>query len=365
VAHPLHFVSSPILVALQGDIAMRKTTTTLSFLSFLVAAATGCAADVAGPDDSVDPTDPTNPPELPVPLTAEGTFAVQSTFDVATNAPGTAGTVINYFINATDDPDDPTKFIVEQVVNALPAGSIKNTLQGAIPFVAGYLNDRLLEVAPDFVTKIIDVGDAFGQVAHNFGTNETLAITRTGAAVKNVTGLHFKVDNVDLDFAFADHGMTNIQVDGLQVALEQTGKLTIAAHKVPMKYGQALRLALDFAIIPMIDPSVSNLPDYLKTLVNCQAVGQYVFEAIGIGSASTFETGCNAGIVAAANALYTQLDNLDGSALEFAITGTARAVDRNRDGKMDDIQTGVWTGDLSYAGTPAPLATSKFFGSRM
>jgi hypothetical protein len=120
-----------------------------------------------------------------------------------------------------------------------------------------------------------------------------------------------------------------------------TGKLTIAAHKVPMKYGQALRLALDFAIIPMIDPSVSNLPDYLKTLVNCQAVGQYVFEAIDLGAPSTFEAACNAGIVAAANTLYTQLDNLDSSALEFGITGTARAVDRNRDGKMDDIQTGV------------------------
>ncbi len=342
-----------------------RTTTTLSLLSLVVAAATGCAADVAGPGDGIDPTDPTNPPELPVPLTPEGTFAVQSTFDLATNAPGTAGTVINYFISATDDPDDPTKFIVEQVVNALPAGSIKDTVQGSIPFVAGYLNDRLLAVAPDFVTKIVNIGDAFGQVARNFGMLETLVITSTGATVKNVTGFHFKVDNVDLDFPFADYGITPIKIEGIQTTLEPTGKLTIGAHKVPVKYGQALRLALDFAIIPMLDPSVSNLPDYLKTLVNCQAVGQYVFEAVDIGAPSTFEAACNAGVVAAANALYTQLDNLDGSALELDITGTARAVDRNRDGKMDDIQTGVWAGTLSYAGTPAPLATSKFFGTRM
>jgi hypothetical protein len=65
VAHALHYRSSPILVALQGDTAMRKTTPTLSLLSFLVAAATGCAADVAGPDDVVDPTDPTNPTTRP------------------------------------------------------------------------------------------------------------------------------------------------------------------------------------------------------------------------------------------------------------------------------------------------------------
>jgi len=43
----------------------------------------------------------------------------------------TAGTdATNYFIQATDDPDDPTRFIVQQLVNQLPAGSIKNTLNG-------------------------------------------------------------------------------------------------------------------------------------------------------------------------------------------------------------------------------------------
>ena len=74
---------------------------TASLLALVVTAAAGCAADAPGPDDYTDPSDPTNPPEQPVPVTAEGKFAVQSTFDVATNAPGTVGTVVNYFINAT------------------------------------------------------------------------------------------------------------------------------------------------------------------------------------------------------------------------------------------------------------------------
>jgi len=220
-------------------------------------------------------------------------------------------------------------------------------------------------VPPEFRPQGVVLGDAFGHAANNFGPTGPLDITRTGSAIKNVTGLHFKVDNVDLDFAFADNNMPPIKIEGLTVGLDQTGKLTISAHKVPLKYGTALRLALDFAIIPMIDPSVGNLPDYLKTLINCQAVGQYVYEAVGIGSPSTFESACNGGIVAASNALYTQLNNLDGSAFEFGITGTARGIDRNRDGKMDDIQTGVWAGNLSYAGTPAPLATAKFFGAKM
>jgi len=326
--------------------------------------AAGCAADAPGQDDDDDIV---NPPgeELPVPLTPEGTFSIQSDFDLATNLPGTAGTVINYFISATDDPDDPTKFIVEQVINALPAGSIKNNLQSAVPFVAGYLNDKLLEVAPDFVTKIVEVGDAFGQVAHHFGTIETLEINTYGGAIKTVTGLHFNVDSVDMDFAFADYGIADVRVEGLQVNLAQTGKLEIPAHKIPMKYGSLLKLAMNQAIIPMIDPSVTDLEGLLKKMINCQAVGQYIYEAIDIGSPSTFESACNGGLKAGSAAFYKALDNVDTAALEFGLTGTARGVDRNRDGKMDDIQTGIWTGELKYAGTPAPLSTAKFFGAKM
>jgi hypothetical protein len=337
-----------------------KRNHTMMFLFLLGATAAGCAADAPGDED----VDPVPPDQQPVPLTPQGRFRVMSEFDLATNAPGTVGDVVNYFIAATDEPDDPTKFIVEKIAEALPAGTVKNIVQGSIPFVAGYLNERLLEVAPDFVTKIVDVGDAFGQIAKQFGTIETYDIAANGVAVKNVTGLRFKVDNVDLEYEFADYGMQPVKVEGLQVRLEPTGKLTFASHKVPMKYGAALKLALDQAVIPMIDPSKANLGEFLKGIVNCQAVGQHVYNALGIGSPSTFESACNGGLVAGAQGLYSALDRIDGAALEFGLTGTSRAVDRNRDGKMDDIQTGVWTGELKYAGSPAPLTTAKFYGTK-
>jgi hypothetical protein len=337
----------------------------LSMTFFLgLVAATGCATDPVGDgggdDDGGGGGDP-----LPPPTTPEGTFAMQSTFDIATNAPGTPGTVANYFINATDDPDDPTKFIVDELIKALPDGSIKNFVKSSAPFITGYLNDRLLDIAPDFLAKLIEVGDKFGQVTHNFGTLEVLQIDSSGKAVKTVRGLHFKVDNVDLDYNFADYGIAETKVEGLQVTLSETGQVGVSQHMVPMKYGQVLKLAVDQAIIPMIDPSMSNLSDLLKSLVNCQAVGQYVYDAIGFGSPSTFESACNSGLAAAGSAMYKALDNMDSAALEFRLTGVAKGVDKNHDGKMDDIQTGTWTGELGYAGTPAPLApNSKFFGTR-
>ncbi|HVK85044.1 MAG TPA: hypothetical protein VM513_13100 [Kofleriaceae bacterium] len=342
----------------------RNLSTNASLLALMIAAATGCAAQAPGPITGDDDVNQPDDDDLPVPLTPEGRFTVQSDFDLATNLPGTAGTVANYFINATDDPEDPSKFIIEQLVNALPDGSIKNTLNGSIPFVAGYVNDKVRALTPEFVDKIIDLGDAFGQVTHHFGTNEILEITAGGRGTKTINGLHLVIDNVPLDIAFTDHGIQPITVANVQVALDQAGRLTVQPHVVPMKYGALVKLALEQAVIPMVDPSASTLEDALKNVVNCQAVGQWVYEAVDIGSASTFESACNTGLHLAPQALYGYLDSLDTSALEFNLTGTARGVDRNGDSKMDEIQTGVWTGEVKYSGSPAPLSTAKFHGSK-
>lgn len=339
------------------------------FLLAAAAAATaaGCAAQAVGEpgDDSGDNGGDTGGgDDVPPPSTPEGVFAVTSDFDLASNAPGTPGKVANYFIAATDDPDDPTKFLVDELIKALPDGQIKDFAEGSAPFVTGYLNDRLLEIAPDFLTKIIDVGDAFGQVTHHFGLVETLQVDAQGRATTTVSGLHFEIDNVEMNFPFADYGIDETKVEGLTVSLEPSGKLQISEHTIPLKYGQVLKLALDQAVIPMIDPSAQNLGDILESVVDCEAVGQFVFEALEFGSPSTYETACHAGLQAASTALYNQLDNIDGSALEFGLAGTARGIDRNGDGKMDDLQSGTWTGTLGYAGTPAPLGAATFFGKR-
>jgi hypothetical protein len=343
---------------------MRTLSNNILPILLALSTAAGCAADAAGPDDDIDnPGDPSDPDSIP--KSPEGRFAMTSDFDVATNLPGTAGTVVNYFISATDEPDDPTKFIVEQVVNALPNGQIKNTLQGSIPFVSGYLNDRLLQVAPNFVDNIVDLGNGFGQVAKHFGTSEILEVTAQGVGTKTVNGLVFNIDGTEHKFLFADYGNPDVKVENVGVTLDQTGKITINPHVVPLKYGAVLEIAMDNVIIPNVDPSVQNLEGLLKKWVNCMAVGQYIYEAIDMGSASTFQSACTAGLTMASSAFYNALNNLDVNALQFEITGTARGIDKTHDGKIDDIQTGTWTGSLSYSGAPAPLGTARFYGTKM
>jgi hypothetical protein len=346
---------------------MKINSLPFTFLLALGATAAGCAstAPVDDDDDGGGDGSGDGSGSETIPLTAEGTYALTSDFDIATNMPGTAGDVINAFIAATDGADDPTHWILEQLVAQLPDGSFKNTVQGAIPFVSGYLNDRLLEVAPGFVTTLVDMGDKFGQVARHFGTVETLAVGANGEAVHTINGVHFKVDELELTYLFKDYNMQDVTVAGVLVSLEKTGRLTVADHKVPLSYGKVLRIAIDEMIIPIINPSAVTIEDVLKDVVNCEAVGRYTYEALGIGSASTFETACLGGLKAGSNAIYTQIAKIDDAALEFGINGIAKGIDKNKDGKMDQIQTGAWAGTLAYGGSDAPLGSATFFGTRM
>lgn len=354
-----------------------KTTKTLAFALALSLgiAASGCAAD-APADDPSNPDDPSDPDDPPLPenVDATGRYQLKSSIDLAQNAPGKAGEVAQAIIAATDDGDDPTSWILDQVINSMSSGTFKNILQTSKPFIAGYLNDRLLEIAPDFVTTMVQVGNDFGEVSKSFGLNETLDIAGAPGAYTgkhSVLGVRFKIDNVESEYAFADYGTTAVTAEGVGVSVEpSTGKITLADHKIPLAYGKVLRIALDGAVIPMVDPSAGNLGELLANQVNCQVVGEAINDAvvdtIGFGpGAGTFRAACQLGLQKGAELIYNKIAEIDGSALELGITGTAKGLDKNGDNKLDTIQTGTWAGTMSYAGAPATLTGATFFGSRM
>lgn len=338
----------------------------------------GCAAD-APPDVDTDPTTPDDQgpnPEEETPTDATGRYSMRSTFDLATNAPGQVGEVVNTIIAITDGATDPADWLLEQIGNQA-GGVLEDAIDVARPFVAGYLNDRLLQFAPDFVDTTIQMGNDFGQIARNFGINETLDVTGTpGAFSSTVTavGAHLKIDAMERDITFADHAMTNVVVQNVGVTLSSTGQFGIAQHQLPISYGKVLRVGLDTMIIPSLATGATNLQTLFTQLVDCQAFGTVAAPVInqynplaGIINVTPgmVATGCTAGLNAAATMIYNKINGLDGSALELGLTGTARAIDTNSDRRIDRIQTGTWAGEMSYAGTPAPLSTATFFGERM
>lgn len=298
---------------------------------------------------------------------ATGSYAMRSKFDLATNMPGKVGDAVNAIIAATDGADDPANWLLEQVAAQLPSGTIKNLVDGSRPYIAGYLNDQLLSYAPDFVATMVQLGNDFGDMAKNFGTVESLKIGGSDGAytaVHTVTGAHFKIDNMETDLAFADYQMANVVVQGVGITLSSSGQLGIGAHTVPLSYGKILHIGLDEVLLPMVDSTVGDLGELMQGMVDCDVVGQLIADQIGGYGATTLAAACDAGLLAGAGYIYSQIDAIDGSALEFGLSGTAKAFDKTGDGKIDTIQAGTWTGDLSYAGTPAPLGAATFFGSR-
>ena len=164
---------------------------------------------------------------------------------------------------------------------------------------------------------------------------------------------------------FTDYNLPAVTVPNVDVQVDQTGKLTIGEHKVALSYGRVMRIALDEVEIPLVDPTAVTLEDVLENLINCQKVGVYVYEKVSIGSAGTFEAACTSGLKAGANAIYANIMKVDSAALEFGIQGLAKGVDKNKDGRIDTIQTGAWSGTLNYSGTGAPLARGNFYGARL
>src|SRR5439155_12427288 len=105
---------------------------------------------------------------------------------------------------------------------------------------AGSIIERQLELASELVTVVIQVGNDFGDATKSFGLNETLDVSKAGSAwagTRTVTGVRFKVNNVESDYAFADYNTQSVTVPNVGITVDTTGKLALADHKLPLAYG--------------------------------------------------------------------------------------------------------------------------------
>ncbi len=350
---------------------MMKTAPVSFAFALALSALTGCAdhtvaddGDDMGSGSGSGSQDPQPEPKLD----ASGNYRVHSTFDIATNMPGNAGSILNGIIAATDDPDDPMSWVLDQMLAQMQPGTLKNILVAAKPTVAGYLNDELTTLAPNLVGTLTEVGHRMRDLTKELGINEKLYvgyIDQTYVGKVTVDGVRFKIDTNLVDVAFADADLDDVIVEGVFVGLVNESKLTIGEHTVTLPYGKLVRLGLDTAIIPAIDPNAHDLSDLLDDLVNCQAVGASLASSLGVGSASFWSGTCDVGLDAAANALYEQLA-ASTSTLDLHLTGEARAVDSNDDYKVDKLSSGNWSGTMTYDMTDAQLAQpASFSGTRI
>jgi hypothetical protein len=297
-------------------------------------------------------------PDAPPPEPAR--YAVRSTFDVATNMPGDVGRAANVLFDATDDPDDPARFLIDLLIAKLPDGPVKAVATAAAPYLAGYLQVRLDAVAPELLLRLVTVGRELGMAARNLGTVDTLTIATDGSSATHaITGVRYQLDGIAIELPFSDYGMPVLTTTAPATA--GPGALAIGEHEFSLSYGQLLRLTLDHAIVPRVDPGAIDLLGLLQSAVDCTAVGADVAAALGAGNPAIYATACRDGLTLAASAVYDDLAHADAEPLTFAIAGEARVLEL---ATGEALANGVWTGTLTYGSAQAPLGRATFSGQR-
>jgi len=302
------------------------------------------------------------PPDAPpskIPTSPAGRFTLASTLDIT--VPPSAAPVIARLVAATDGPDDPSRYLIDRLIATLPEGPLRTLADNAAPYLAAYLNERLAEIAPGFVTGIDKLASGLSRIASHIGTLETLEIDATGAATRTITAVRFDLGSTPIMVRLADNGLGDI-VTSLGVTLDATGKVTLGTHAHALPYGAVLRLGLDRAVVGSVVPAAHDLAGALTALVDCDGLGTLVSDRVGLGSAAPYRAACRAAMIAIASEVYDRIDTIDDTQLGIEVTGTAGGIDLDSNGTMDELRQGRWIGTITSASSRAAIQAASFTG---
>jgi hypothetical protein len=310
-------------------------------------------------------------PPLP-PLGFDGSYSIDSQFNLVNGLPGTVGDIVNAIIDMTDSPNDPATWLIDLALQKIDNSTITSAVNAVRPALDSFANDALKKYAPSIVDDFITFGNTFGQVTKKFGVESQLVVTKdasgTYTATHTVTGVNFTISGTKYSYTLADLGISNVSAQNIAVTADpMTGDMTIADHSLGLSYGKVVVYALDHLVIPMIDGFASNLTDLLKDEVPCASISVDIANYVGIGDPSLYESACDTALDFAGAYVEGKISDLGGTASAFKIHGTTKGVDTNHDNSVDKLQDGLWEGVLDFTVTQSTLAKpdQKFVGTRM
>jgi hypothetical protein len=308
----------------------------------------------------------TTTPPVPEPLSAIGTYQLESEFNVIGGLTGTAADVVNTFISISESP---AGWLLDEWASS-DAG-VKSTISSFRAPLEAALNALLEELTTftvdgtkiDILHLLMQFGTGFDSVAHRFGVKSTLQIyagpNNTLLGKHTITGFFFKIDTKRIDKTVAELGMDTIVVDKVPVSMPTESQIVIGDHNFGMNYGGIVVLAVNNVVIPELDPTANTLADFLTDELSCTDFGSYMEENVGL-TESFWNSLCRTALTAGGIYLEGKLADLGGGAATFTIHGTVRPEDTNNDRKVDKLVSGLWDGQIMYGTTPATLTKQTF-----
>jgi len=306
-------------------------------------------------------------------LDVNGTYALDSQFDLAIGLPGGAGVVANTFLAMTDGPNDPATWLLDQLIVSLDSSVLRNAINSTRPVLDVLVNGIIRDSAPTLVAKLRGIGNDVSEVVRRFGMQSELAITTKSGAGANarvashrLTGVSWTLDGAKYAFTSDDLGLGEVKASDIPISLGPE-VMTISEHTLPVGYGSLLVYALNHVLIPKVEPFAASLEELLVINVDCYEVGWRVYWETGSGDPQLYETACILAMAAASNAIEEALRDLDGEGSGLVLHGEARLADTNGDNLVDRLMMGFWEGAFRFAGLESALTrpNQKFLGERM
>jgi hypothetical protein len=299
-------------------------------------------------------------PRSTVPTSPAGTFTVINTYDLA--VPAVAAPVVTTLTAATDGPDDPCRFVLDQMIASLPDGTMKTIAAGAAPYVAAYLNAQLATIAPKLTSGLDQLSTGLVRIANHVGTTETWTIDAAGNTRRTITGFAFDVGGHTTNVRLADAGLADVSMT-THATFAEGGRLMFADHSHALPYGAWLRTGLDLAVVPSVVPAAHDLATALASVLDCQQLGALVAAQVGIGTPGVYAGACQAAMTVLASEVEAELAAIDQTPMTIEIAGDANGIDDDGDGTMDRIAAGNWVGSV-HAGVDETLSAAQFTGTK-
>jgi hypothetical protein len=215
------------------------------------------------------------------------------------------------------------------------------------------LNDQILDIAPNFVVDAVGAGGDLGRALADlridsdmrFGQPDEFGVI---TADHELIDLVLTLDDVTSRFSMAnDVHVQATTAENVLITVVDEHELQIESHDFRVGMGTLVLFALNNMVLPRFDGSPDSMSEMLENVIDCDSVGGWLADLVGMGSAATWQNICGFGLAAASLYAEQQLMVLNDGYDTLTLEGTGEIKDPNGDLGFDRIDEGEWAAEWS------------------